>query len=381
MLPTIADVLALPAVAAGLPEVLTGTDALERKVRWVHVAPPSGGRRLLLGGELLLSTGVGWPSEPTALTGYVRELAAAHVAGLVLELGNRYDAPPGALVTACEASGLPLVALRREVRFVSITEAVHSRIVDAQAAALRERDRVHAVFAELNRRGCSATFLLDQAARMLDRPVVLEDLNHRALAWSAAGREPAVLLADWAAQSRRAVQQAVACAPPYERTRCWADAGWLRTPVEAQGQQWGTLVALDCAEVPEAAEVVLENAALALSLGAPVRPRRRGVVRPGATAPAGQLPHRGLRVAGGPANHLPGVRLARRRPGPGGSGPPHAPRRRTAAPAGGPRAGGRARRRRAVQPLDRRPADHRALSPVVPAGPSGPRRHGARAPG
>src|SRR3954464_12769454 len=66
MLPTIADVLALPAVAAGLPEVLTGTDALERRVRWVHVAPPSGGRRLLLGGELLLATGVGWPSEPTA---------------------------------------------------------------------------------------------------------------------------------------------------------------------------------------------------------------------------------------------------------------------------------------------------------------------------
>ena len=147
MLPTIADVLALPAVAAGLPEVLTGTDALERRVRWVHVAPPSGGRRLLLGGELLLSTGVGWPSEPTALTGYVRELAAAQVAGLVLELGNRYDDPPVDLVTACEASGLPLVVLRREVRFVSITEAVHSRIVDAQAAALRERDRVHAVFA------------------------------------------------------------------------------------------------------------------------------------------------------------------------------------------------------------------------------------------
>src|SRR4051812_3996798 len=267
MLPTIADVLALPAVAAGLPEVLTGTDALERRVRWVHVAPPSGGRRLLLGGELLLATGVGWPSEPTALTGYVRELAAAQVAGLVLELGNRYDDPPGDLVAACQASGLPLVVLRREVRFVSITEAVHSRIVDAQAAALRERDRVHAVFAELNRRGCPATFLLDQAAQMLDRPVVLEDLNHRALAWSAGGREPAMLLADWAAQSRRAAQQAVACAAPYERTRCWAEAGWLRTPVEAQGQQWGTLVALDCAEVPETAEVVLENAALGLSLG------------------------------------------------------------------------------------------------------------------
>jgi purine catabolism regulator len=154
---------------------------------------------------------VGWPAQPGALGAYVDELAAAEVAGLVLELGDRYDNPPPALVTACDRAGLPLVALRQEVRFVSITEEVHSRIIDAQTEALRERDRVHGVFAELNRRGCSATFLLDQAARMLQRPVVLEDLNHRAVAWSVLGREPATLLTGWAVSSRRAAQQAVAC--------------------------------------------------------------------------------------------------------------------------------------------------------------------------
>ena len=266
MLPTIADVLDVPALAAGDPLVLTGADALDRPVRWMHVAPPSGGRRLLLGGELLLSTGVGWPADAAGLAAYVDDLVAAEVAGLVLELGGRYPEAPQELVTACSGAGLPLVVLRREVRFVSITEAVHSQIIDAQSGALRERDRVHGVFAELNRRGCSTAFLLDQAARMLGKPLVLEDLNHRAVAWSPLDREPAALLSDWAAQSRRAAQHAVACAAPYERTRCWADGGWLRTPVEAQGQHWGTLVALECSSVPEAAEVVLENAALALSL-------------------------------------------------------------------------------------------------------------------
>src|SRR5919198_221975 len=102
---------------------------------------------------------------------------------------------------------------------------------------------------------------------MLGKPVVLEDLNHRAVAWSALGREPATLLTDWAAESRRAAQRAVACPPPYERTSRWAEAGWLRTPVEAQGQRWGTLVAREYSELPETAEMVLEDAALALSLG------------------------------------------------------------------------------------------------------------------
>ena len=267
MLPTIAEVLTMPSVEAGDPVVVTGAWELNRSVRWVHVAPPSGGQRLLLGGELLLATGVGWPADPPALRAYVEELAAAGVAGLVLELGNRYDDPPEVLVAACEELGLPLIALRREVRFVSITEAVHFRIIDSQTGALRERDRIHGVFAELNRRGCSTSFLLDQAARMLGKPVVLEDLNHRAVAWSALGREPAAMLANWAAQSRRAAQQAVVCPAPYERMKCWSEAGWLRIVVEAQGQRWGTLVALDCPEVPETAGVVLESAALALSMG------------------------------------------------------------------------------------------------------------------
>lgn len=267
MLPTISEVLTLPSVALGKPRVITGARLLDRPVRWVHVAPPSGGQRLLLGGELLLSTGIGWRRSPSELRAYVEELAAVGVAGLVLELGDQFHDPPEVLITACDDFKLPLIALSREVRFVSITEAVHSRIIDSQSGALRERDRIHGVFAELNRRGCSTAFLLDQAARMLGRPVVLEDLNHRAVAWSVLGREPAGLLENWAAESRRAAQQAVDLPPPYRLTRSWADTGWLRTSVEAQGRRWGTLVALECFDIPETAGVVLENAALALSLG------------------------------------------------------------------------------------------------------------------
>ena len=203
LLPTVSDVLALPEVLAGRPRALAGLDALDRQVRWVHVAPVTGTRRLLLGGELLLTTGVGWASEPSELEAYVDDLVATEVAGLVLELGDRFDAAPPALVERCQRVGLPLVVLEREVRFVSITEAVHALIIDNQSAALRERDRVHEVFATLNRRGCTVTFLLDQVARMIGSAVVLEDLNHRALAWSSFGRDPGSYLDGWVTRSRR----------------------------------------------------------------------------------------------------------------------------------------------------------------------------------
>ena len=56
-LPTVREVIALDAVAQGVPEVLVGDEALDARVRWLHVSDSAGVARLLDGGELLLSTG------------------------------------------------------------------------------------------------------------------------------------------------------------------------------------------------------------------------------------------------------------------------------------------------------------------------------------
>jgi purine catabolism regulator len=264
MLPTIADVIALPAVVAGRPIVVTGEHKLTSPVRWVHMAPPEA--RLLIGGELLLSTGDGWPNGRRELRAYVQQFAELHIVGLILELGTRYAEPPDMVVEAFQDFDIPLIALRKEVRFVSITEAVHSLIIDRQTGALRERDRIHGIFADLNRRNCSTEFLLQQVARILKKPVVLEDLNHRVITWHAPFSTPRAVLSDWITESRKSEQRSVSRPEPYSATRHWREGGWLRTAVEARGHRWGSLVALDCVEVPHVAEVVLENAALALSI-------------------------------------------------------------------------------------------------------------------
>ena len=188
------------------------------------------------------------------------------IAGMILELGACYKEPPEVLVQAFQEFDIPLITLRKEVRFVSITEVVHSLIIDAQTGALRERDRIHGIFAELNRRNCSTEFLLQQVARILKKPVVLEDLNHRVISWHAPFSTPSAVLSDWITESRKSEQRSVPRPAPYSATGHWLEGGWLRTPVEARGHRWGSLVALDCAEVPHVAEVVLENAALALSV-------------------------------------------------------------------------------------------------------------------
>ncbi|MFF2052316.1 PucR family transcriptional regulator [Leifsonia sp. NPDC058194] len=252
VLPTVREILRFDEVAAALPEVLSGEDALENPVRWVHVSETASSARLVSGGELLLSTGVGWPADDAGLRALAEQLAGGGIAGFVLELGERMPAAPAALVDGFRAAGLPFVVLHREVRFIAITEAVHSRIIADQMGALRARDEIHALFTELSLRGSPADFIVAQAARALDAPVVLEDLNHRVIAVSGIdGDEQA--LRDWEQRSR-------------QEHRGTGGERWLITPIEARGMRWGHLVALPGRPHPAGRSNVLEQAAVALAL-------------------------------------------------------------------------------------------------------------------
>ncbi|MFT4230682.1 MAG: PucR family transcriptional regulator ligand-binding domain-containing protein, partial [Microbacterium sp.] len=211
--PTVREVLAFDAFAAGVPEVLVGGDALEARVRWAHVSDSAGVARLLDGGELLLSTGAGWPAEPAELEGFVAGLVDAGLAGLVVELGTHYRYVPAVVVQAARRRGLALVALHREVKFVALTEAVHRWIVSEQTAALRARDEVRERFTALALRGSPADFVVQQLAQTLAAPVVLENLAHEVVAAEVPLAMEHELFARWEARSRAAHRAAAGSGP------------------------------------------------------------------------------------------------------------------------------------------------------------------------
>jgi PucR family transcriptional regulator, purine catabolism regulatory protein len=266
MLPTVADLLGLDVIRRGSPQVLAGSSGLGASVRWVHVLELADAAHLLQGGELVLTTGIALPADPSLLARYARDLAAAGVSALAVELGRRYvGAPPSALVRAAADSGLTLIAFEREVPFVEITEAVHARIIDAQLEELRASERLHEVFTELSIAGASPDEIVRQASVLAGRPVILADLSHRVLACEPGGADPARLLADFARRSR-AVSPGVPAGRP-ARTVFDEASGWLLTPVGARGEDWGRVI-LVCDGTPTATDTVLiERAATTLALG------------------------------------------------------------------------------------------------------------------
>ncbi|MGH3199413.1 MAG: PucR family transcriptional regulator [Streptosporangiaceae bacterium] len=270
MLPTVGDLLGLDVIRRGSPQVVAGSGGLGARVRWVHVLELADAAHLLLGGELVLTTGVALPAEPALLARYAADLASAGgtgVSALAVELGRRYvQALPPALVRAAADSGLTLIAFEREVPFVEITEAVHARIIDAQLEELRASERLHEVFTELSVAGASPDEIVRQAATLAGRPVILADLSHRVLACEPGSADPARLLAGFARRSRAlgALRQP-ATSPG--RTVYDEASGWLFTPVGARGEDWGRVI-LVCDGPPAGADTVLiERAATTLALG------------------------------------------------------------------------------------------------------------------
>lgn len=202
MYPTIADVLAFPAVRAGAPAVRAGRPELGTEVRWVHVSELAAPAGTLPSGVLVLSVGLALSDPTTDPARYLGALRAAGAVGLLVELGQQLGALPAGLVQAARTAGFPLVELRRTVRFAEIIETVLGRILNSQHDRASFAERAGDAFRALALHGAGADRIVAEAAALLGRPVVLEDLAHRVLA--VAGADPETDLRDWADRSRLA---------------------------------------------------------------------------------------------------------------------------------------------------------------------------------
>ena len=270
---TVSEVLELPALRRGLPEVVAGAAALERHVRWVHVLDVQDPSDLLRGGELVLSTGFGAGKEPKGQQRFVEALAKEGASGLVIELGWTFDrALPRTLLDAAEACGLPVIALHRQLRFVEVTEAIHGVLLDRQLSLLRRADELQDRFIEIVLGGEGATSVLADLSRLIGNPVILEDHAQRLveLALHEAGRES--VLTAWEQHHRAEDRQ----------DRSDADSAVAEVPV--RGRSWGRLVALAVdGPIHEADRLAVDRAAIAVALdllseqsGPRLRARARG---------------------------------------------------------------------------------------------------------
>jgi purine catabolism regulator len=258
---TLQEALALPTFRRAAPEVVAGIAGIDRPIRWVHATERLDVGQLLRAGDLLLTMGTGLPADDdrAALTAFVDELVDVGSAGIVVELGRRWEhALPDALVEACEQHGLPLVVLGRETRFAALAQEIGERVVDQQLTELREAQRVHETFTELSFSQAGPVEILQAVQRLAAGPVVVENAQHRPLDYFAGPDDAGGFLDGWPGRSRR-VEVA-------GRTGWDAGNGWLVTRLGTAEQGWGRLVIGSPGPPSQRLVAVAERAAAALAL-------------------------------------------------------------------------------------------------------------------
>lgn len=247
---TVGDVIELPEVQQGRPEILSSC-RWSAPIRWLHVGGVADLSSLLQGEELVLTTAARLGRSPRR---YLQGLADAGALGVVIEGGSASARLPDSLASLARSLDLALVVLHRQIRFVEVTEIVHRRIVAEQYDEVAFDRRVHETFTEMSMKRPTVAAIVDAAAGILELPVVLEDLTHQALALSARGTETATLLDDWERRSRRCPT---------------ADGGpeqWAVTMVGPRAEEWGRLIVPLAVPDRQRTAMVLERASVALAL-------------------------------------------------------------------------------------------------------------------
>lgn len=147
--------------------MLAGAASLENPIRWVHSGEWLEMAPVLRGGELLLTTGMGFPDSPSAQRRYIASLAERGIAGLVIELHTALERVPKAALAEAETRRLPLIALHREIPFVEVTEALHRAIVGREVLALQRADEAHRRFTDLLLEGAGVPEVLEALAYLI----------------------------------------------------------------------------------------------------------------------------------------------------------------------------------------------------------------------
>ncbi|WFR64147.1 PucR family transcriptional regulator ligand-binding domain-containing protein [Paenibacillus amylolyticus] len=161
-------------------EVLASDRALERYVRWVHIMEVPEVGELLNGGELVLTTGIGWQEGEQQGLSFLRQLIARGAAGLCMELGDHTRSQLGAMKEIAAAADFPLIWFHEQVRYIDITQDLHFALIRSHQRMIAELDHLTTSFNQLLLNGDGVQPLLRLLSRTIGYDVALYPLEGEA---------------------------------------------------------------------------------------------------------------------------------------------------------------------------------------------------------
>ncbi|ETT81547.1 PucR family transcriptional regulator ligand-binding domain-containing protein [Viridibacillus sp. FSL R5-0477] len=131
-------------------KVIAGSKGLSNQVKWSHILEIKEFETLINGGELILTTGVGLQLDLTTQISYLENLIEKNAAGMCIEIGPYFKEIPIELIKLADEHDFPLIIFEEVVRFVDITQDLHTLIINQHHQWLSQLDTLSTKFIDLS---------------------------------------------------------------------------------------------------------------------------------------------------------------------------------------------------------------------------------------
>ncbi|QVY62452.1 PucR family transcriptional regulator [Cytobacillus gottheilii] len=153
-------------------KIVAGKKGITRTVKWVHVMEITNVGNLLNGNELILTTGIGWKDSEESMISLVKQLIECQVSGLCVELGEYVSEISSDLIKLADRFNFPIIVFKKEVRFVDITEEIHTLIIKKHYQMVTDLEEYSRKLNEVLLEADPKKVVLNMLQKQLQMPVI-----------------------------------------------------------------------------------------------------------------------------------------------------------------------------------------------------------------
>lgn len=166
---TIQDVMNRPIFKKA--RIAAGSQGGHRTVSWVHVLEITNISPYLSSGDLILSTGL-WLKSESERKQYLMQLIQSEAAGLCVEFGTSIERIPEDVLELADEHHFPIIVFDRPVRFVEITQDIHSYLINRQHQLLKDLETYSRKVQQLTLHSTDISSILRLLHEYASKPVV-----------------------------------------------------------------------------------------------------------------------------------------------------------------------------------------------------------------
>lgn len=131
-------------------EVVAGHSGLNRRVKWSHILETEAFETLVNGYELILTTSSRMSLDQPEGIEVIKALIEKKVSGICIELGTHIQNLSPEVIAYAQKHNFPLIVFKNFVKFITITQGIHTKLMEKQHKMLQTINYISRTFNELS---------------------------------------------------------------------------------------------------------------------------------------------------------------------------------------------------------------------------------------